>query len=548
MEESDIKKTAFRAGSTGLYEFTRMPFGLSNAGSSFCCLMEQCLGDQQFVTLLLYLDDICIFAPTIDEMLDRIQLVFNRLKQFNLKIKPKKCQFFSTSVLFLGHVLSAEGISANPEKVDKVKTWPVPKTIKEVQSFLGLASYYRHFIPHFAKKAQCLHELVGPNASKPKNRSKVRVKETKAAECEPIVTEIKTFEWTIEHQEAFDALKEALCTAPVLGYPDFTREFILETDAPLKGLGTVLSQQLKDGSVHVIAYASRSLHPSERSMHNYRSAKLELLALKWAVTEKFWDYLLGSWFQVYMDNNPLTYIQESKLGASQIRWLSELALFDFTIKYRTGHSNRATDALSHRPFNPSCDVDSESTDSDEVEVISYSATSNEVETIPYLVVCEALDQCLNGSKIPEVLKQEAQDTSCVVQTIVEEEDKLYEEELKEVVSKVNPVSVFGNVCPEDMKEEQQKDPILGLVYKYVTASEKPKTSAITKLKSKAVRKYLLRFKQLTLKKGVLHQLYINNNVEYHQMVLPLMYQAQVLKLLHDGQGHQGLERTLALCR
>ena len=256
MEESDIKKTAFRAGSTGLYEFTHMPFGLSNAGSSFCHLMEQCLGDQQFVTLLLYLDDICIFAPTIDEMLDQIQLVFNRLKQFNLKIKPKKCQFFSTSVLFLGHVLLAEGISANPEKVDKVKTWPVPKTIKEVQSFLGLASYYRHFIPHFAKKARCLHELVGPTASKPKNRSKARVKETKAAESELIITEIKTFEWTIEHQEAFDALKEALCTAPVLGYPDFTREFILETDASLKGLGTILSQQQKDGSIRVIAYVS----------------------------------------------------------------------------------------------------------------------------------------------------------------------------------------------------------------------------------------------------------------------------------------------------
>ena len=127
MEESNIKETAFRVGSMGLYEFTHMPFRLPNAGSSFCCLMEQCLGDQQFVTLLLYLDDICIFAPTIDEMLDCIQLVCDRLKMFNLKIKPKKCQFFSTSVLFLGHVLLAKGISANPEKVDKVKTWPVSK-------------------------------------------------------------------------------------------------------------------------------------------------------------------------------------------------------------------------------------------------------------------------------------------------------------------------------------------------------------------------------------------------------------------------------------
>ena len=316
MEESDIKRTAFRAGSTGLYEFTRMPFRLSNAGSIFCHLMEQCLGDQQFVTLLLYLDDICVFAPTIDEMLDRIQLVFNRLKSFNLKIKPKKCQFFSTSVLFLGHVLLAEGISANPEKVDKVKTWPVPKNIKEVQSFLGLASYYRCFIPHFAKKARCLHELVGPTASKPKSRTKARAKETEAVVNIPIETKTKTFEWTIEHQEAFDALKEALCTAPVLSYPNFTREFILETDASLKGLGTVLSQQQKDGSIRVIAYASRSLHPSERSMHNYSSAKLELLVLKWAVTEKFRDYLLGSWFQVYMDNNPLAYVQESKLSAS----------------------------------------------------------------------------------------------------------------------------------------------------------------------------------------------------------------------------------------
>ena len=222
-------------------------------------------------------------------------------------------------------------------------------------------------------------------------------------------------------------------------------------------------------------------------------------------------------------------------------------MFNFTIKYQTGHSNRAADTLSHHPFNPSCNFDDESTDSDEVEVISYSATCNEVETIPYLMVCEALDQCLNSSKIPKVLKQEAQDISCAVQSIVEEEDKQYEEKLKEIVSKVNAVSIFAKVSPEEMKEEQQKDPILGLVYKQVTASEKPKTSAITKIKSKAVRKYLLWFKRLTLKKGVLHLLYINNDVEYHPLILPIKYQAQVLKLLHDGQGHQGLERTPALC-
>ena len=254
MEESDIKKTAFRAGSMGLYEFTHMPFGLSNAGSSFCHLMEQCVGNQQFVTLLLYLDGICIFAPTIDEMLDHIQLVFDMLKKSNLKIKPKKCQFFSTNVLFLGHVLLAKGISANPDKVEKVKTWPVPKNTKEVQSFLGLASYYRQFIPHFAKKAQCLHELVDPTANKSKR--KARNKETKVAETTPTKPDIKLFEWTTEHQEAFDALKEVLSTVPVLGYPNFTREFILEMDASLNGLGAILSQKDKDRNIHVTAYAS----------------------------------------------------------------------------------------------------------------------------------------------------------------------------------------------------------------------------------------------------------------------------------------------------
>ena len=480
MDKSDIKKTAFRAGSMGLYEFTHMLFGLSNAGSSFCHLMEQCLGDQQFVTLLLYLDNICIFAPTIDKMLDRIELVFDRLKQFNLKIKPKKCQFFDTSILFLGHILSAKGISANPEKVEKVRTWPVPRNIREVQSFLGLASYYRRFIDKFAEKARCLHELVGPTSNKHR-KARAKKEATTVTQMEP-----RIFEWTTKHQEAFDALKEALSTAPVLGYPDFSREFILEIDASLKGLGAVLSQQGKDGQIRVIAYASHSLHPSERSMHNYSSAKLELLALKWAVTEKFRD-LLGSRFQVYTDNNPLAYVMESKLGASQIRWLSELALFDFVIKYQTGQSNRAADTLSCCPFNPSCDdsfVESEA-DSDECEVISYS------------LVCEAVDLCLNSTKIPEDLKQQVQDISCA---IMEEED-INEDE---IVSDINAVSTFEHVTPKQMSEEQQKDPTLELVYKLVTAGEKPKTSAIAKIKSKAVQKYLLQFDRLTLKKGVLH--------------------------------------------
>ena len=129
----------------------------------------------------------------------------------------------------------------------------------------------------------------------------------------------------------------------MLGYPNFNREFILETDASLRGLGAVLSQVDDTGNVCVIAYASQTLRPSKQSMHNYSSATSELLALKWAVTEKFRDYLLGSNFTVNTNNYPLAYIQTSKLGASQICWFSKLALFDYNIIYRSGRTNKAAD-------------------------------------------------------------------------------------------------------------------------------------------------------------------------------------------------------------
>ena len=135
MDETDIHKTTFHAGSSGLYKFTRMPFGLSNVGASFCCLMEMCLGNQQYITLF-YLNDICVFSSMV------VGLVLYCLKEFNLKINPKKTYFFQSSVIFLGHVLSKDGISPNPEKVDKVRNWPVPKSMKEVHSFLGLAWVY----------------------------------------------------------------------------------------------------------------------------------------------------------------------------------------------------------------------------------------------------------------------------------------------------------------------------------------------------------------------------------------------------------------------
>ena len=203
-------------------------------------------------------------------------------------------------------------------------------------------------------------------------------------------------------------------------------------------------------------------------MCNYSSVKLELLALKWAVMEKFHDYLLGSKFHVYTNNSPLAYVRESKLGTSQIWWLSELALFDFTIHYRTGRSNRATNALNRHPHTQEEINKERGSDCGEVEVISYPS------------VCEVIDEYLNTTKVPDDLKKEAQSISCAIQPVMEEEDA------EEIKGMLNSVSVLNQVTPEDMAEEQKRDSILSLVCQYVTTREILKTLAISKIKSKAV--------------------------------------------------------------
>lgn len=155
--------------------------------------------------------------------------------------------------------------------------------------------------------------------------------------------------WYEKCEKAFQALRERLCTAPVLAFADFAKSFMLEVDARHQGLGAVLTQE-HNGKIRPVAYASRSLKKTERNMENYSSMKLEFLALKWAVCEKFREYLLGNSFIVYTDNNPLCHLQTANLGAMEQRWASELASFNFTLKYRPGRSNSNADALSRLPL------------------------------------------------------------------------------------------------------------------------------------------------------------------------------------------------------
>ena len=226
-------------------------------------------------------------------------------------------------------MISEAGVSVDPEKVASVKDWPIPQTVTEVQRFIGFASFYRRFLKDSAKVAKPLHEVTQGSVRISTGR-KTRVK-------------YLPFQWGPAQQKAFEQLKEKCCETPVLGFADFTKPFILHTDASQDGLGTVLSQ-LQDGQKRVIAYASRSLNKAER---NYPAHKLEFLALKWAVTEKFHDFLYGNSFTVLTDNNPLTYVlKTAKLDAAGHRWVAELANYQFEIQYLSGSANKPADALS----------------------------------------------------------------------------------------------------------------------------------------------------------------------------------------------------------
>ena len=296
MAEECKAYTAFTCGPLGFYECDTMPFGATNAPATFQRLMHDCLGDLNMNWCIVYLDDIIIFSDTQEEHLKRLEAVFQKLDAVGLKLKPSKCFFFREEIEYLGHVVSGKGVATNPKKVEAVTKWPTQKSVYDVRSFLGFVGYYKRFIKDFSKIAKPIREVI----TGLENQSKGTAKKT-------------LIEWTEAANSAFEHLKKLCTSTPILAYPNYQLQFVLHTDSSSEGLGAVLYQK-QDGKLRVIAYASRSVSKSES---HYPAHKLEFLALKWTVCEKFHEYLYGSkTFEVYTDNNPLTYVLTSaKLDA-----------------------------------------------------------------------------------------------------------------------------------------------------------------------------------------------------------------------------------------
>jgi len=299
----------------GLWKWKVLSFGLTSAPATFQRLMEQVLSGLHWKTLLIYLDDVIVISPDFPTHVSRPRDVFDRLRAAGLKLKPSKCALLQPEVTYLGHVVGRDGVATDPEKVQAVKEWIVPRDLTELRAFLGLVGYHRQYIRGFTGVAQPLNRLTAKGV---------------------------WWEWTQKEQQAFDHLKQRLMEAPILAYPDPAKEYILDTDARDYSVGAVLSH-VQGGSEVVVAYYSKTLTTAEK---NYCTTRKELLAVVKAV-KHFWPYLYWRTFRLRTDYASLIWLCKQVEPSSQVAcWLQILAEFS----YRIEHWPEARERRQHEPL------------------------------------------------------------------------------------------------------------------------------------------------------------------------------------------------------
>ncbi|WVZ93886.1 hypothetical protein U9M48_039838, partial [Paspalum notatum var. saurae] len=310
IHESNIPKTAF-VTRYGHHEFTVVSFGLTNAPAYFMNMMNMIFMKELDQCVVVFIDDILIFSKTREEH----EIVLEKLRENQLYEKFSKCDFWLEKVAFLGHVLTAEGVSVDPEKVEAVSNWKTPHNATEIRSFLGLAGYYRRFMENFSKIAKPMTGLLKNNTP---------------------------YEWDDKCEGSFQLLKEKLTTASVLTLPDLHKDFVVYCDASRQGLGCVLMQDNK-----VVSYASRQLRAHEE---NYPTHDLELAAVVHAL--KIWrHYLMGNKCKIYTDHKSLKYIfTQTELNMRQRRWLELIKDYELEIHYHPGKANVVAYTLSRKSY------------------------------------------------------------------------------------------------------------------------------------------------------------------------------------------------------
>ena len=483
IDSRDCHKTAFLTRH-GLFEHVRLAQGLCNAPATFQRVMHLVLRGLTWDRALVYLDDVIVLGRSFTHSLQNLELVLQRFRAHQLKLKPKKCHLFCSEVEFLGRRITRQGVAVSDVHIKSVQDWPEPKNVEELQKFLGFINYHREFIPNLSKVASPLFALTRKD---------------------------NDYNWDDTCATAFIKLKKIMTSPPLLSFPNGQDPFILDTDASDMAVGACL-YQLREGKEYPVSYSSALLTPAQR---RYCTTRKELLAII-LFTRQYRHYLLGGPFVVRTDHHSLAWLCGFKDCSGQLgRWLEELSQYDLTIQHRPGSKHVNADAVSRIP--PSTEP-----------CKCYQAGKD-----PADLPCGGCKYC---RRIHEQWERFEEDVDYVVPLGVR----------ALIPDDSSTITTLYGYTNAELRKAQEEDPDLAVIRTWLRDGDP--NQAELQIQGRAVKRLWRNRDRLSLIDGVLHYGWVNPDTSEHpKLLMPTSLRPELLYLAHDskGGGHWGRDKSLS---
>jgi len=504
LDEESRPKTAFTMGGKN-YQYTRMVMGLSNSAQTWQRLLTKVLSDMLFKSAIVYLDDVLLMSKDFPEHYKHLEMLFQKFRDANLRMNGKKCSFAKDEIKYIGHVLSKDGVSIDPSKTEVISSWPRPKTAKQIRSLLGMTNFYKRFIERYSQRSAALRNLLAKDVP---------------------------FEWGEAQENAFQDLKAALMSPPILRFPDSSRPFYLQTDASLDGISYILGQTDDKGRKFVISYGGRGLRPCEKK---WPITQLECLSLLTGIRE-YHVYLAAAPFVIYTDHVSLKYLQSLKVSAHNrlARWALALQPYQFTIEHVEGKKLTAADGLSRRTYDDPQDL----SDDEELQEDSFIAQ---------------IDSDIFGSVTDNALKLDRQMSQWHVLTLNAEDeinkdpqtssqDTMTADGSQDIPPQSAEVVDLWSTQGRDIETLQHESKDLRPILDWLEEGTLPESD-------KDARQIILQAENFQIVDGLLYHLYHPrikrlNEIKpvIQQLCVPDVLREELMVAYHDNNSHVGRER------